>query len=111
VSAPAAYPRADDVRGGTGRDGPTIRKSMRVGAVRTSIKLEDEFWSYLKEVADDRGLRLSVLVDEVAAATPDRTNLASTLRVFALAHARRAARDPAPGTVGGERAPVGTAGP
>ena len=74
-----------------------IRKTMRVGEIRTSIKLEGEFWSYLKEVADSRKLRLSALVNEVAEATPDRTNLASTLRVFALAHARRAARGPAPG--------------
>jgi predicted DNA-binding ribbon-helix-helix protein len=65
-----------------------IRKTMRIGEVRTSIKLEKEFWSYLKEVADERNLRLSALVNEIADATPDRTNLASTLRTFALTHAR-----------------------
>ena len=65
-----------------------IRKTMRIGEVRTSIKLEKEFWSYLKEVADERNLRLSTLVNEIADATPDRTNLASTLRTFALTHAR-----------------------
>ena len=51
-----------------------IRKTMRVGAARTSVKLEPEFWSYLKEVADGRRLRLSALVNEVAEAAPDRTN-------------------------------------
>ena len=65
-----------------------IRKTMRIGEVRTSIKLEREFWSYLKEIADERNLRLSALVNEIADATPDRTNLASTLRTFALTHAR-----------------------
>ena len=65
-----------------------IRKTMRVGEIRTSIKLEGEFWSYLKEVADGRKLRLSALVNEVAQATPDRTNLASTLRTFSLTHAK-----------------------
>lgn len=65
-----------------------IRRTMRVGEVRTSIKLEAEFWAYLKEMADGRGLRLSTLVNEVAQATPGRTNLASTLRTFALIHAR-----------------------
>ena len=59
-----------------------IRKTMRIGEVRTSIKLEPEFWSYLKEVADSRGIRLSRLVNDVAAASPERTNLASTLRTF-----------------------------
>lgn len=65
-----------------------IRKTMRIGEVRTSIKLEKEFWAYLKEVADERRIRLSALVNEVANATPERTNLASTLRTFALMHAK-----------------------
>jgi predicted DNA-binding ribbon-helix-helix protein len=65
-----------------------IRKTMRIGTVRTSIKLEPEFWGYLKEVADGRSIRLSRLVNDVASATPDRTNLASTLRTFCLIHAR-----------------------
>lgn len=65
-----------------------IRKTMRVGEVRTSIKLEKEFWAYLKEVAESRGMRVSGLVNEVAAQTPERTNLASTLRTFCLMHAR-----------------------
>jgi predicted DNA-binding ribbon-helix-helix protein len=68
--------------------GTMIRKTMRLGDLRTSVKLEPEFWSYLKEVADGRKVRLSSLVDEVAQATPDRTNLASTLRLFALRHAK-----------------------
>ena len=65
-----------------------IRKTMRIGEVRTSIKLESEFWEYLKAVAQQRHLRLSGLVNEVASATPERTNLASTLRTYALVHAR-----------------------
>ena len=69
-----------------------IRKTMRIGEVRTSIKLEAEFWDYLKEVAETRSLRLSSLVNEVARAAPGRTNLASTLRTFALIHARLRAK-------------------
>jgi predicted DNA-binding ribbon-helix-helix protein len=65
-----------------------IRKTMRIGEVRTSIKLEQEFWSYLKDVADSRSVRLSRLVNDIAEATPERTNLASTLRTFALIHAQ-----------------------
>jgi predicted DNA-binding ribbon-helix-helix protein len=81
-----------------------IPKTMRVGAIRTSLRLEPEFWGYLKEVAQARGLRLTALVNEVAEATPDRASLASALRVFALLHARRAARGAAPGKAEGERA-------
>ncbi|MGH6944190.1 MAG: ribbon-helix-helix domain-containing protein [Geminicoccaceae bacterium] len=65
-----------------------IRKTMRIGEVRTSIKLEPEFWAYLKEMAESRAIRLSRLVNEVANASPERTNLASTLRTFCLIHAR-----------------------
>jgi predicted DNA-binding ribbon-helix-helix protein len=65
-----------------------IRKTMRIGEVRTSIKLEPEFWGYLKEVAESRKIRLSRLVNDVAEASPERTNLASTLRTFCLIHAR-----------------------
>ena len=61
---------------------------MRIGEVRTSIKLEPEFWNYLKEVAQARSIRLSRLVNEVAMASPERTNLASTLRTFSLVHAQ-----------------------
>jgi predicted DNA-binding ribbon-helix-helix protein len=64
------------------------RKTMRIGEVRTSIKLEEEFWSYLKEIAEERRVRLSALVKEVACASPESTNLASTLRQYALRHAR-----------------------
>jgi predicted DNA-binding ribbon-helix-helix protein len=65
-----------------------IRKTMRIGEVRTSIKLEQEFWTYLKEVADGRSVRLSRLVNDIADATPERTNLGSTLRTFSLIHSQ-----------------------
>ena len=45
-------------------------KTMRISAVRTSVKLEPEFWDYLAEVARARGLRLTALVNEVADVTP-----------------------------------------
>ncbi len=65
-----------------------IRKTMRVGEVRTSIKLEQEFWEYLKEIATGRGVRLGAVVNEVARNREGRSNLASLLRTFCLTHAR-----------------------
>ena len=88
-----------------------IPKTMRVGAIRTSLKLEPEFWDYLVEVARARGLRLTALVNEVAEATPGRASLASALRVFALAHARRAAGSPVHVEAKEGRRPVDTAAP
>ena len=57
-----------------------IRKTMRIGEVRTSIKLEAEFWSYLKEVADGRGMRMSALVNENSTRSPTGTVVAQQLR-------------------------------
>ena len=76
------------------QDATMVLKTMRVtGERRTSIKLEPEFWGYLQEVADSRGVHLPTLVREIAAIAAGRTNLASALRVFALAHARRTAAE------------------
>lgn len=65
-----------------------IRKTMRVGQARTSIKLEAEFWDYLQEMAAQRGLKLPALVSELAAGVADSASLASHLRTAAMRHAR-----------------------
>lgn len=65
-----------------------IRKTMRVGDIRTSIKLEPEFWDYLRRIADERGLRLAGVVNEVARTRVGPSNLASLLRTYCLVHAR-----------------------
>lgn len=70
-----------------------LRKTMRVGDVRTSIKLEHEFWNYLNEVvqADPDIPTMSALINIVSNNDPHCPNLASLLRVFALLHAKERA--------------------
>lgn len=68
-----------------------IRKTMVVGGIRTSIRLEQDFWEHLEEIADSRSIRLSGLIDGIAEATPERASLASTLRTFTLRHALKRA--------------------
>ena len=65
-----------------------IRKTMRVGDIRTSIKLEQEFWDYLRLLAEERGVRLGSVVNEVARSRPEKGNLASLLRTYCIVHAR-----------------------
>lgn len=65
-----------------------IRKTMRVGEIRTSIKLEQEFWDYLRQIADERRVRLGTVVNEVARGRVGKANLASMLRTYCLVHAR-----------------------
>ena len=64
---------------------------MVIRDIRTSIKLEPEFWDYLKAVADWRRKRLPVVVSTIAEdeAEDGRNNLASTIRVWCLEHAKR----------------------
>jgi predicted DNA-binding ribbon-helix-helix protein len=68
-----------------------FRKTMRIRGIRTSIKLEPSFWNYLEEMAAQHGMRLSVLVGQMAAASGQSVNFASTLRTAALVHAQRRA--------------------
>jgi predicted DNA-binding ribbon-helix-helix protein len=69
-----------------------IRESMFVAGTRTSVMLEGAFWEYLEQLAAERRVSLAALVNEVAAAAPPGHGLASALRVFALAEARRRIR-------------------
>jgi predicted DNA-binding ribbon-helix-helix protein len=64
-----------------------IRKTVRIGTLRTSILLEPEFWIALRSLAGEGPGRLPALVAGVAAGVPPGGNLASALRVHALLHA------------------------
>lgn len=62
-------------------------RSIRLGGVATSLRLENLFWDVLEEIGQRDGMSVPQLVtrlhDELAAsgAEPDRTNFASFLRV------------------------------
>jgi predicted DNA-binding ribbon-helix-helix protein len=66
----------------------TIKKhSMAINGHKTSLSLEDEFWSGLQGIADDRNETVSQIVARIDA---DREyfNLASAVRVFVLRYYR-----------------------
>jgi predicted DNA-binding ribbon-helix-helix protein len=83
-----------------------VKRSVSLAGHKTSISLEDAFWNYLKEIAEGRGVSVSVLVSEIQA--QDRqTNLSSAIRLFVLEHARErceAAEQNVPHVNGGELA-------
>ena len=63
--------------------GATIKKrSVLIAGHATSLSLEAEFWSALREIARRRGISLNRLVASVDAARGG--NLSSALRVFVL---------------------------
>ncbi len=68
-----------------------VKRSFSLAGHRTSVALEDAFWSALMEIARDRGRTLSALVAGIDAERSPDQPLASALRLEALA-AFRAAR-------------------
>lgn len=77
-------------------NGSTVRsRSVTLQGHRTSVSLEDAFWTRLKDIAARRDLSLNALVAEVDAARSG--NLSSALRVLVLEDALQSPPDAASG--------------
>ena len=70
-----------------------IKRSVVINGHRTSISIEDQFWSALKEIAAERRLTMSALVAMIDQDRGGRGNLSSAIRLFVLARFRP---EPAP---------------
>ncbi len=66
---------------------PVVKRSIVIAGHKTSVSLEDAFWTSLKAIAGDRDVTLS---DLVASIDTDRRagNLSSAIRLFVLDHYR-----------------------
>ena len=64
------------------------KRSVTIAGHRTSLSLEPEFWSALRERAKARGWSLARLVGEIDRGRAGR-NLSSAVRVFLLEEAGR----------------------
>jgi predicted DNA-binding ribbon-helix-helix protein len=62
-----------------------VKRSIVVEGHKTSISLEDEFWTHLKAIACARQITLSQLVAQIDAER-ERGNLSSAIRVYVLEH-------------------------
>jgi predicted DNA-binding ribbon-helix-helix protein len=60
-----------------------IKRSVSIGGHKTSVSLEDAFWSSLKEIATDESVPLSKMVAEIDK-TRHHGNLSSAVRLFVL---------------------------
>jgi CheY-like chemotaxis protein len=88
---------ADPAEAGTrlGRPAFTLmalltKRSVVIAGRKTSVSLEQEFWSALKAIAAGRGVTASELVGIVDAGR-QHSNLSSALRLFVLGHFREQA--------------------
>ena len=70
---------------------PVVKRSIVIAGHKTSVSLENAFWSSLKDIAASRNMTLSELV---AAIDAERLhgNLSSAIRLFVLDYYRTQAR-------------------
>ena len=64
-----------------------IKRSIVINGHKTSVSLEDAFWTDLKKIAQDRQVTLSELVTKIDGAR-EQSNLSSAIRLFVLHHFR-----------------------
>jgi predicted DNA-binding ribbon-helix-helix protein len=68
-----------------------VKRSLSLAGHRTSVSLEDAFWTAIKRIATARGTSVPALIAEI-----DRTragNLSSAIRVFVLRELERPDRN------------------
>lgn len=64
------------------------KRSLTLKGHRTSVSLEDEFWSAFREIATEEDKAINVLAAEIDAERDIETGLASAIRLFVLRYYR-----------------------
>jgi predicted DNA-binding ribbon-helix-helix protein len=75
-----------------------VKRSIVIAGHRTSVSLENDFWSGLKEIGREHKMTLSSLITDINDRRPD-TNLSSAVRLFVLRHFRSKISQTFPGRV------------
>ena len=66
-----------------------VKRSVVIGGHKTSVSLEEPFWTALKQIAHAQHMSLSELVTQIDE-TREQSNLSSAIRLFVLRHSRLA---------------------
>ena len=61
-----------------------MKRSPLVDGRKTSVTLEDEFWTALKEIATIQNVGMSKLISTIDSQRQNNTNLSSAIRVYVL---------------------------
>jgi predicted DNA-binding ribbon-helix-helix protein len=64
-----------------------VKRSVVVRGHKTSVSLEEPFWTQVRAIADAQGVTMSNLLRRIDDDRED-TNLSSAIRVFVLQHVR-----------------------
>jgi predicted DNA-binding ribbon-helix-helix protein len=65
-----------------------IKRSLTLRGHRTSVSLEDAFWSAFRDIASQKGRPVNDLAAEIDEARGTDCGLASAIRLFVLDHFR-----------------------
>ena len=65
-----------------------VKRSLTLRQHRTSVTLEDEFWTAFREIAEKQDRALNDLAAEIDAARDLDTGLATAIRLYVLAYYR-----------------------
>jgi predicted DNA-binding ribbon-helix-helix protein len=71
---------------------PIVKRSVSLDGHKTSVSLEDQFWTALKEIAAVKEVNVQELILKAKSAGESR-NLSSAVRLFVLDHYRQQAAD------------------
>ena len=66
---------------------PLVKRSLDLGGRRTSVSLEDAFWSELKEIVHSQRVPVRQLIAQIDD-TRQQANLSSAIRLHVLEHVR-----------------------
>jgi predicted DNA-binding ribbon-helix-helix protein len=69
------------------KSSPVVKRSIVIGGHKTSVSLEDAFWTGMKDIAHADGVTLTELASKIDG-TRDQGNLSSALRQYVLHHFR-----------------------
>jgi predicted DNA-binding ribbon-helix-helix protein len=69
------------------RRSPVIKRSVVIRGHKTSVTLEDPFWSEIRRIAGSSGSSIAALLRSIDEQRRD-ANLSSAIRLFVLANAR-----------------------
>ncbi|MCH2248630.1 MAG: ribbon-helix-helix domain-containing protein [Cognatishimia sp.] len=67
-----------------------VKRSLTLKGHRTSVSLEDEFWTSFREIADEKDMPINVLAAEIDASRDLDAGLASAIRLYVLQHYKSA---------------------
>lgn len=65
------------------------KRSITLNGHKTAVSMEDEFWEYLRDMAEARDIPLSDLVWAIAIKRQQGQSISSACRVACLKEARR----------------------